>query len=242
MESISGEKLFEVALSTASLCRVRRRSRRRGRPDREARRSALRSEAGRAPPSAAEMVGAAARMLDIAVEHARTRVQSGRPIGSFQAIQHPLCRHSFRHVDSARYLVQRAAWRAPDTGQPRGMPTWPWPRPTPARPALAVARKARQVLGAIGYCEEHVLHRLHKQIIAARLAYGDTRHHAETIARSIGLGGERPICEVRALGRSSTRLATLAWTSVSAHLASGCGSPIRVRLACGSGRRLASDL
>jgi acyl-CoA dehydrogenase len=52
---------------------------------------------------------------------------------------------------------------------------------------LAVARKAHQIFGAIGYCDEHPLHRLHKHILAARLAFGTPADQAEIIARSIGL-------------------------------------------------------
>jgi len=57
----------------------------------------------------AEMVGAAARILDLCVEHARVRVQSGRPIGAFQAIQHH-CADLLRDVEASRGLVQEAAW------------------------------------------------------------------------------------------------------------------------------------
>lgn len=52
----------------------------------------------------AEMVGAAQRVLELCVEHARVRVQGGRPIGSYQAVQHA-CADLFRDVESARWLV-----------------------------------------------------------------------------------------------------------------------------------------
>ena len=52
---------------------------------------------------------------------------------------------------------------------------------------LAVARKAHQIFGAISYCDEHLLHRFHKRILAARLAFGEPAHHQETIASALGL-------------------------------------------------------
>ena len=117
------------------------------------------------------MVGAAQRILDLAVEHAKTRVQSGRPIGAFQAIQHA-CADLARGVESARPLVLHAAWKAQE-GRPCETDI-AMAKSYAGDACLAVARKAHQVFGAIGYCDEHPLHRLHKQIIAARLAYGDT--------------------------------------------------------------------
>jgi alkylation response protein AidB-like acyl-CoA dehydrogenase len=52
---------------------------------------------------------------------------------------------------------------------------------------LTVARRGHQIFGAIGYCEEHPLHLLHKRIQAASLDFGDAALHLETIARAIGL-------------------------------------------------------
>jgi alkylation response protein AidB-like acyl-CoA dehydrogenase len=50
-----------------------------------------------------------------------------------------------------------------------------------------VARRGHQIFGAIGYCEEHPLHLLHKRIQAASVDFGDAGLHLETVARAIGL-------------------------------------------------------
>src|SRR5204863_9752978 len=100
----------------------------------------------------AEMVGGAAHLLDLVVAYAGTRVQSGRPIGSFQAIQHH-CADMLRHVDAARFLLYRAAW---EMQEGRSAATRVAMAKAYAGDAcLAVARRGHQVLGAIGYCEEH---------------------------------------------------------------------------------------
>ena len=132
----------------------------------------------------AEMVGAAARILDLAVEHARTRVQSGRPIGAFQAIQHHAA-DLLRDVEASRWLVREAAWKLAkglDAATAVAIA-----KAFCAEACLRVARRGHQVMGAVGYCEEHPLHLFHKRIIAAGLDAGDAALHLETVAQSIGL-------------------------------------------------------
>jgi alkylation response protein AidB-like acyl-CoA dehydrogenase len=133
---------------------------------------------------AAEMVGCAQRILDLCVEHAKGRKQFGRPLGSFQAIQHA-CADLLRDVETARYLVYSAAWKmeqkqecAADIAMAKAYA---------GRASQAVARKAHQLLGAISFCEEHSLHLFHKRILAAGLDFGDPSHHLETVASSMGL-------------------------------------------------------
>ncbi|QYX79305.1 acyl-CoA dehydrogenase family protein [Streptomyces akebiae] len=58
--------------------------------------------------TAAEQVGTAARTCEAAVQHARTREQFGRPIGSFQAVKH-LCAELLVRVEVARVAVYAAA-------------------------------------------------------------------------------------------------------------------------------------
>ncbi|MDQ0934613.1 acyl-CoA dehydrogenase family protein [Streptomyces turgidiscabies] len=58
--------------------------------------------------TAAEQLGSAARVCELAVRHARTREQFGRPIGAFQAVQH-LCAGMLVRVEVARAAVYAAA-------------------------------------------------------------------------------------------------------------------------------------
>jgi alkylation response protein AidB-like acyl-CoA dehydrogenase len=134
---------------------------------------------------AADMVGAAQRILDLCVEHARVRVQSSRPIGSFQAIQHA-CADLLRDVETSRWIVYEAAWRL-DTGDAGGFAAVAAAKAYCGEACLRVARRGHQIMGAIGYCEEHPLHLFHKRILAGSLAWGDAAHHLETVAQAIAL-------------------------------------------------------
>jgi len=179
LDTLSGEKTFEVSFDAVEV-RAEDRLGRAGRGD-GALAAAL--TAG-ALARTAEMVGAAQRVLDLAVEHARTRVQGGRPIGGYQAIQHA-CADLVRDVDTSRGLLYAAAWRASE-GLPAGADV-AMAKAYAGEACLTVARRGHQIFGAIGYCEEHPLHLLHKRIQAASLDFGDAGLHLETVAREIGL-------------------------------------------------------
>jgi alkylation response protein AidB-like acyl-CoA dehydrogenase len=130
------------------------------------------------------MVGGAQRVLELAVEHAKSRVQGGRPIGGYQAIQHA-CADLVRDVDCSRGLLYAAAWRASE-GAPAATDV-AMAKAYAGEACLGVARRGHQIFGAIGYCEEHPLHLLHKRIHAASLDFGDVAAHLEAVAQAIGL-------------------------------------------------------
>ena len=181
LDAISGEKLFEVTFDRVDI-----------RPDDllgpVGGGGALLERALRAGSLArtAEMVGGAQRVLELAVEHAKTRVQGGRPIGGYQAIQHS-CADLVRDVDAARALLYVAAWK--DAEGRAAEADAALAKAYAGEACLAVARRGHQIFGAISYCEEHPLHLLHKRIQAASLDFGDAQHHLETVARAIGLEG-----------------------------------------------------
>ena len=175
LETISGEQLFTLTFNDVEV----------GDDDRVA--------AGRAAITAAldagalartaEMVGAAQRILEITVEHAKTRVQGGRPIGAHQAIQHA-CADLVRDVDCARGLLHVAASQASEAPARAAVAM---AKAYAGEACLAVARRGHQIFGAISYCEEHPMHLFHKRIHAASLDFGDAALHLETVARAIGL-------------------------------------------------------
>ena len=62
---------------------------------------------------AAEQVGAAQHLLDLAVDYAKTRLQFGRPIGSFQAVKHKLA-DMLVDIEHARSSAYHAVWALTD--------------------------------------------------------------------------------------------------------------------------------
>ncbi len=180
LNSMTGEKLFELVLADVEI----RSDDLLGAPG-EA--WALLTPAVRvgALARSAEMAGAAQRVLELCVEHARVRVQGGRPIGAHQAIQHA-CADSYRDVESARWLTWEAEWKLA-TGRPDADAAVAAAKAYGGEAALRVARRAHQIMGAIGYSEEHPLHLFHKRILAASLDAGDPTQHLDAVARSIGL-------------------------------------------------------
>ena len=134
---------------------------------------------------AAEQVGGAGRALEMALDHARRRVQFGRPIGSFQAVKH-LCADMLLDLESARSAAFYAALAAA-----RG------DRELPAAAAVAksccseayvrVAADSLHVHGGLGFTWDHDAHLYFKRARSSQLLFGDPRHHREALARHLGL-------------------------------------------------------
>jgi alkylation response protein AidB-like acyl-CoA dehydrogenase len=110
---------------------------------------------------AAEAVGIAQRALDLGVEHAKTRHQFGKPIGTYQAVSHQLS-DTYTDVELARSLAYWAAWCVAEDDEQA---------PVAAAAAKAFATEAAvracersiQVHGGIGFTWEHPLHRFYKR-------------------------------------------------------------------------------
>jgi alkylation response protein AidB-like acyl-CoA dehydrogenase len=134
---------------------------------------------------AAEQLGGAQRVLDMAVEYAKVRHQFGRPIGSFQAIKHR-CADLLLEVESLRSaVVYAAAAVAEDSTE------------VPVVAALVkayasdvyfhVAAENIQIHGGIGFTWEHDAHLYFKRAKASELFLGDATFHRERLATRIGL-------------------------------------------------------
>jgi alkylation response protein AidB-like acyl-CoA dehydrogenase len=133
---------------------------------------------------AAEQVGGAQRVLDMAVDYAKTRVQFGKPIGSFQAIKHK-CADMFLEVESARSAAYYGGFVAQDVDE----------LPVAASLAKAYCSEAYlhaaaeniQIHGGIGFTWEHPAHLYFKRAKSSELLFGDPAYHRELLAQRIGI-------------------------------------------------------
>lgn len=132
----------------------------------------------------AEMVGGLQSVLDMTVTYAKEREQFGQPIGSFQAVQHH-CADMVIDVDGARFITYQAAWRLA-AGLPAGREA-AMAKAWTSDAARRVTRLGLQVHGAISYCDEHDMHLYYRKAKAGEMAFGDSDHHLEKVARSLGL-------------------------------------------------------
>ena len=134
-----------------------------------------------------QILGSVDRAIEVAVDHVNNRIQFGKPISAFQAVQ-------FQLADAAvaaaglRELAQFTVFRLADA-------------PTQARPdvlalrvhaldvARAVLRTCQQLHGAAGVCDEYDISVLARHIQPAlRLPFGSERAAAE-LADAIAVDG-----------------------------------------------------
>ncbi|WP_231588369.1 MULTISPECIES: acyl-CoA dehydrogenase family protein [Mycobacterium] len=99
-----------------------------------------------------QIVGAVGQMIDLAVEHACSRVQFGRPIGSFQAVRTRLADAHVAREGAAAALA--SAWDADDPVL-AGLLA----KSLAGRAARVAATQCQQVLAGIGFTAEHPFHR-----------------------------------------------------------------------------------
>jgi alkylation response protein AidB-like acyl-CoA dehydrogenase len=128
----------------------------------------------------AEMLGAAARVLDMSTEYAKERVQFGKPIGSFQAVKHR-CADMLVDVEGMRSTAYYAAWclAAGDADASVAASTAKVWCSDAARRVMA---SGLQVHGGIGFTWEHDLHLYIKRSQLDQVCFGDAAFHRERLA------------------------------------------------------------
>jgi alkylation response protein AidB-like acyl-CoA dehydrogenase len=133
--------------------------------------------------ASAELLGLAHAMLDVAVAYAKDRRQFGRPIGSFQAVQHHLV-DAVLKIRFATPAVHHAAWSV-EHGHPDASVHVSIAKIHASEAASLTARKALQVHGAIGYTFEHHLHLWMKRSWSLARAWGDPGWHLRRVGAHV---------------------------------------------------------
>lgn len=136
---------------------------------------------------AADACGTAARAVETAAEHARTREQFGRPIGQFQGVKH-LCADMLVRLEQARALTWDAARAGHD--EARSL-TAALAAATALDAAYTCAKDCIQILGGIGFTWEHDAHLLLRRAVVARQLLGTGDHHRLAALRHASDGVRR---------------------------------------------------
>ncbi|HKG36108.1 MAG TPA: acyl-CoA dehydrogenase family protein [Solirubrobacterales bacterium] len=135
---------------------------------------------------AATMLGIAQRAFDDALAYVKERRQFGRPIGSFQALQHRLADMA-TDLEAARLMTH---WVASMTDEDPG-------RMLPREASMVklfvtettkrVALEGMQLMGGYGYSSEYDMERLVRQALVSTIYGGTSEIQRNIIAKTLGL-------------------------------------------------------
>jgi alkylation response protein AidB-like acyl-CoA dehydrogenase len=132
---------------------------------------------------AAEQVGGAQRLLDLTVAHAGTRLQFGRPIGSFQAVKHR-CADMLVLLEHARSTAYHAAWALQDGLDDADLAV-SVAQATCSEAYQRIALDAVQLHGGIGFTWEHPCHLYLKRAVTDAALLGSAAQHRDRIAAAV---------------------------------------------------------
>lgn len=132
----------------------------------------------------AEMLGGSQKVMKITVAYAKERVQFGKPIGVYQAVQHH-CANQKMAIEGSIYITYKAAWLLtngfPAARIVSSAKSWV------SDAYKKVAAIGHQIFGGMGYIVEHPMPIYSRRAKAAEYAYGNANYHRQLIASELGL-------------------------------------------------------
>jgi alkylation response protein AidB-like acyl-CoA dehydrogenase len=128
----------------------------------------------------AYLVGLSQMDFDTSLDYAKERIQFGRPIGSFQAIQHKFA-DMIIDVDGSRFITYKAAWglqeNEPDAEMLVSMAK-AWCNEATRR----VVAHGQQIHGGIGFTKDYKIELYFRRQKWMELMWGDADYHRELVA------------------------------------------------------------
>jgi len=131
----------------------------------------------------AYLVGLAQKDFEISVNYAKERVQFGRPIGSFQAIQHKAA-DMVTDVDGMRFIMYKAAW-ATSEGEDSAQMDVAMAKAWCSDASRRVVAHGQQIHGGIGFTKDYVIQLFFRRQKRAELFWGDGDFHRERVAQML---------------------------------------------------------
>jgi hypothetical protein len=130
------------------------------------------------------LVGSARAMLALARQHALDRVQFGKPIASFQAVRHRLA-ETLVAIEGAEATLQSSGDESPDL-------TAMLAKAAAGKAALTAAKHCQQVLGGIGFTDEHDLHIHVKRVLVLDGLLGSSKELTRRAGAGLRARGSAP--------------------------------------------------
>jgi len=135
---------------------------------------------------AAEQVGGAQRCLELSTDYAKTRLQFGRPIGSFQAIKHK-CADMLVETELARSAAYNAAFAAAENDRAQLQSAAHIARSYCSEAFFRAAADNIQIHGGMGFTWEASAHLYFKRARASSIMFGDPIEERQKLSASLGL-------------------------------------------------------
>ncbi len=132
---------------------------------------------------AAEQVGAGQHLLDLSVDYAKSRLQFGRPIGSFQAVKHRLA-DLLVDLEHARSTAYHAVWALTDGSDDPALAV-SIAQATCSAAFSRIATDTIQVHGGIGFTWEHQAHLYFKRATTDAALLGSAEQHRSRVAELV---------------------------------------------------------
>jgi len=132
----------------------------------------------------AEMLGGSHKVMEMTVAYAKERVQFGKPIGVYQAVQHH-CANQKIAIEGSTYITYKAAWLLTN-----GFPAARIVSSAKAWVSEAgkkVSAIGHQIFGGTGYIVEHPMPIYSRRAKAAEYAFGNANYHRKLIASELCL-------------------------------------------------------
>ena len=131
----------------------------------------------------AYLVGLSQMDFDVTLNYAKERVQFGRPIGSFQAIQHKLA-DAVIDVDGSRFITYKAAWSLQES-EPDADMMISMAKAWTSDASRRVVAHGQQIHGGIGFTKEYKIQLYFRRQKWMELMWGDADYHRELVAQGL---------------------------------------------------------
>ena len=130
----------------------------------------------------ATYLGVAQRLLNLSIDHAKHRIQFGRPIGEFQAIQHMLAEMA-TEIYAARCMLYEVIEKIDNGEDVKGASSMV--KVFSSEVANRVADKAVQIFGGQGLMKGHPVEKMYRDVRMFRILTGTSEIQKNTIAKEL---------------------------------------------------------